>query len=188
MVCVAFDFCAARPQVHETGVHRAGGVFDRALEQQVAARPRRVVILERAEVEHLFVVAEVHGELVALGGLTGEQCFTAQAGVLAAERDRRRLDGRVAPEVRALERERPRARAVLLQGEVAQVRGIADEELDDGVREVFGVGRTEAVEHGRLGALAEHDERVRERCLAVALAPVQDDDRVLRRRHRRGRR
>ena len=93
------------PQVHETGVHRAGGVFDRALEQQVAARPRRVVILEGAEVEHLFVVAEVHGELVALGGLTGEQCLAAQAGVLAAERDRRRLDGRVAPEVRALERE-----------------------------------------------------------------------------------
>ena len=45
--------------------------------------------------------------------------------------------------------------------------------------EMVGVGRAEPVEHGRLGALAEHDERVRERRLAVALAPVQHDDRML---------
>ena len=42
-----------------------------------------------------------------------------------------------------------------------------------------GVARAEAVEHRDLGVLAGFDERVREGGEAVALRPVQDDDRLL---------
>ena len=80
--------------------------------------------------------------------------------------------------MRALEAEVPRARAVLLERQVPQVRAVADEQLDHTVREVVGVGRTEPVEHGRFGALAEHDEGVRERRLVVALAPMEHHDRL----------
>ena len=175
----AFAFCAGLPQPHETRVHRTGVVLDRALEQQVAARARRVVVLERAEVEHLLAVAEVHRELVALGALAAEPRLAAQPGVVAAERDRRRAHGRVAADVGALEAEVPRPRAVLLHREVPQVRVVVDEQLGDRVDEVIGVGRAEAVEHRRLRVLAERDERVRERRAAVAFAPVQDEDRIL---------
>ena len=70
-------------------------------------------------------------------------------------------------------------RAVLLHGEVAQVRVVVDEQLGDRVDEMIGGRRAEAVEHRRLRAFAQRDERVRERGPAVALAPVQDQDRVL---------
>ncbi len=72
----------------------------------------------------------------------------------------------------------PGTRAVLLHGEVAQVRVVVDEQLDHRVDEVVGLGRAEAVEHRGLGALAERDERVRERRPTVALAPVQHEDRI----------
>ena len=54
------------PDADEARVHRLGGVLDRALEQQVAARVGRVVVLQRAEVEHLVTVAEVDGGEVGL--------------------------------------------------------------------------------------------------------------------------
>ena len=44
-------------------------VLHRALEQEVAAGVRRVVVLQRAEVEHLVAVAEVDRGEVALGAL-----------------------------------------------------------------------------------------------------------------------
>ena len=140
---------------------------------------RRVVILERAEVEHLRPVGEVHRELVALAAFALQHRLAAQPRVVAAERDRRAAQDGVAAENRALQTEVPRARAVLLHREIAQVRVVADEELGDRVDEVVGLGRTEAIEHGRLGVLAERDDRVRERRPAVAFAPVQHEDRIL---------
>ena len=139
----------------------------------------RVVVLERAEVEHLLAVAEVHGELVALPTLTCEERFTAQARVVAAECDRRRLDGRVSSELGALEAEMPRLRAVLLHRQEAQARVVVDEELGDGIDEMVGAVRAEPFEHGRLGVLTEAHEGVRERRAPVAFAPVQHEDRIL---------
>ncbi len=62
LVWYAFAFCASgrrrtRPEYTDRAV-----VLDRALEQQVAAGVRRVVVLQRAEVEHLVAVAEVDRE------------------------------------------------------------------------------------------------------------------------------
>ena len=159
-------------------------VLDRALEQQIAARVRRAVVLEGAEVEHLFAVTEVDGGEVAVAALAVERRLAAQPCVVAAERDRGGTERRVAPDVRALERDLPRVRAVLLYRHVPDVRAVADDQLHDCVDEVLGsrgvgVGGAEPVEHGDLGRLAGDDEGVREARESVALAPVQDDDRLV---------
>ena len=138
----------------------------------------RGVVLERAEVEHLRAVAEVDGEQVALGALPVEAGLAAESGVVAAERDRGRPQAGVASEVRALERDLPRVRAVLLHRQVADVRAVADEQLDDRVDEVVARRRrAEPVDDRDLGALVRDDQRVREGGEPVALRPVQDDDR-----------
>ena len=99
--------------------------------------------------------------------------------LIAAQRDRRGLERRVPADERALEPEVPGAGAVFLDREVAKVRVVADDELGDRVDEVIRLGRAEAVENRRLRALAERDDRVRERRAAVAFAPVQHEDRIL---------
>ena len=97
---------------------------------------RRGVVLQRAEVEHLRAVAEVDGEQVALAALAVEARLAAQPRVVAAERDGRRPQRRVAADVRALQRDLPRLRAVLLHRQVPDVGAVADDQLDDRVDEV----------------------------------------------------
>ena len=100
---------------------------------------RRVVVLQRAEVEHLVAVAEVdRGEVALARPSPIEQRLAAQPRVVAAQRDRRRPQRRVAAEVRALQRDLPRARPVLLHRDVAHVGVVADDQLDDRVDEVAG--------------------------------------------------
>ena len=147
---------------------------------------RRRVVLQRAEVEHLVAVAEVDGGEVALAALAVEPRLAAQARVVAAERDGRRAQRRVAPDVRALQRDLPRVRAVLLHRDVAHVRAVAERPARrprrrDGPARPrrLGVGGAEAVEHRDLGALAGDDERVREAGEPVALRPVQHHDRLV---------
>ena len=94
-------------EAHQPAVDRAGLVLDGALEQQVAAGVGRRVVLEGAEVEHLVPVAEVDGEEVALRPGAGEQRFGAHAGVVAAERDGRGAQRRVAADVGALQADLP---------------------------------------------------------------------------------
>ena len=138
------------------------------------------MVLERAEVEHLLAVAEVHREEVALGALTVEAGLAAQARVVAAERDRGGRQPRVATEMRALQRDRPRAVAVLLHADVADVRVVADRELDDAVDEMRHVRRRRVPFEDRdLALLLGHDERVREGRETFAVGPVQDHDRAL---------
>ena len=70
----------------EPGVDASGDrSLDRALEEQVAGRVGRRVVLEGAEVEHLVAVAEVGGEQVAGGAAADEAAVGAHAGVVAAE-------------------------------------------------------------------------------------------------------
>ena len=88
-----------------------------------------------------------------------------------------------------MERDLPGVRTVLLHRQVAHVRVVAHDQLDDRVDEVTrargacarrrGGGGAVAVEHGDLGAVFRHDEGVRERREAVALRPVEHDDRLL---------
>ncbi len=59
------------------------------------------------------------------------------------------------------------------------MRVVVDEQLGDRVDEMIGLRRAEAVEHRGLRAFAQRHERVRERGAAVALAPVQHEDRIL---------
>ena len=94
------------------------------------------------------------------------------------------FERRVASEVRALQRDLPGVRPVLLHREVAHVRVVTDDQLDDGVDEVTGAGGTRvggpvAVEHRDLGAVFGDHQGVRERREAVALRPVQHDDRLV---------
>ena len=172
------------PDADEARVHRLRGVLDRALEQEVAPRVGRVVVLQGAEVEHLVAVAEVDRREVGLGARSREQRLAAEARVGAAQRDHRRPERRVPAEVRALQRDLPRAGAVLLHREVADVRVVADDQLDDRVDEVTGgadpgVGGAVAVEHRDLGAVFGHDQRVREAGEPVALRPVEHHDRLV---------
>ena len=146
------------------------------------------VVLQRAEVEHLVTVAEVDRGEVALRALAGEQRLGAKPGVRAAERDHRGAQRRVAAQVRALQCDLPRVRAVLLHRDVAHVGTVAQDELDDRVDEVAdrlavadrgrrpAVGRAVPVEHRDLGRLARDDERVGEGGEAVALLPVEHHD------------
>ena len=140
---------------------------------------RRGVVLEGPEVEHLALVAEVHREQVALRAGAFQQRLAAQPGVLAAERDRRGAQRRVAADVRSLQDDRPGLRPVLLDREVLHVRVLAHDDLDHAVDEVLDVGRAEAVEDRDLALLLRDDERVREGRQPVTLGPVQDDDRLL---------
>ncbi len=113
-------------------------ILDRALEQQVAAGAGGVVVLERAEVEHLGVVAEVDGHEIALRVVAREQRLAAQSRVVAAERHRRRMQRGVSPDVGALQRDLPRVRPVLLDRQVPEPGVVADQELDHGVDEMTG--------------------------------------------------
>ena len=98
-----------------------------------------------------------------------EAGFAAQPRVVAAERDGRRPQRRVTTEVRALQRDLPRVRPVLLHREVAHVRVVADDELDDGVDEVVAADRREAVDDRDLRAVTGDHQRVREAGPALAL-------------------
>ena len=69
----------------QAGVHGAGAVAHRALEEQVARRVRRHVVLEGAVVEGLVAVAEVGGEQIAGGAATDEAAVRAHPRVVAAE-------------------------------------------------------------------------------------------------------
>ncbi|MCZ7536007.1 MAG: hypothetical protein M5T61_08840 [Acidimicrobiia bacterium] len=69
---------------------------------------------------------------------------------------------------------------MLLHGEIPDVRAVTHLHLDHRVDEVIGVGRrAEPVEHRHLGRLAGDHQRVREARVAIALAPVEHDYRVL---------
>ena len=59
------------------------------------------------------------------------------------------------------------------------MRVVTHEELGDGVDQVIGLGRAEAIEHRCLGVLAKRDDRVRKRSPPVALAPVQHEDGIV---------
>src|SRR5207248_5368183 len=76
-----------RPQSDETAVDRTRLVLDGTLEEQIAPRPGRIVVLERSEVEHLRAVAEIHRELVAVRRLAVKKGLAAKARVIAPERD-----------------------------------------------------------------------------------------------------
>ena len=79
----------------------------------------------------------------------------------------------------ALERDLPRPRTVLLHGDVAQVRAVGDEQLNDSIDEMHRVGTAKALDHRQLSGLSENHERVRERGEALTFAPVQHHDRLL---------
>ena len=86
--------------------------------------------------------------------------------------------------MRALQCDLPRVRAVFLHRHVANVRAVAQHELDDRIDQVgrvrrMAMGGAEPVEDGDLGALAGHHERVREAGEAVTLRPVQHHDRLV---------
>ena len=60
------------------------------------------MVLQRAEVVHLVALAEVDGDLLALGPLADEAGVGAHAGVVAAEGDRGQQRVRVALAARHL--------------------------------------------------------------------------------------
>ena len=175
------------------GVDRLRGVFDRTLEQEVAARVRRGVVLQRAEVEHLVPVAEVDRGEVALRRRRRRAATRCAAG---------RTDRRARPPTTAGSRHdrgahagaRPATCAGRAPAPTRTARGrcrrrAARRPRRRSGRCVRGAGvgrRAEAVEHGDLGAVPGDHEGVREAGEAVALRPVQHDDRAARRPRRAG--
>ncbi len=72
----------------QAGVHARRVVLHGALEQQVAARVRCVVVLDRAEVVHLGAAGEVQRDLLGAAALARQPGLGACTHVVAAERDR----------------------------------------------------------------------------------------------------
>ena len=165
---------------------------------------RRVVVLQRAEVEHLVAVAEVDRGEVGLG--TRRRRAATRC---AAARTRRPARPPTTSASRRARGARAAARPATCAGRAPAPTGTARGRCRRRsarpprrrggrcVRAAPRVGGAEAVEHRDLGALLGDHERVREAGEAVALRPVQHHDRALddddprapsRTRRRRGRR
>ena len=80
------------PDRDETGVHAAGPVLDRALEEQVARGVGSVVVLDDAEVVHLVAAGEVERDLLGRGPGTGRPGLGAHPGVVTPEGHGREAD------------------------------------------------------------------------------------------------
>ena len=80
----------------EAGVDALGLVLHGTLEQQVAVRLGRDVVLQRAEVVHLVAVGVVQRDLLGGGALAHHAGVGAHPGVVAAERHRGEQRGGVA--------------------------------------------------------------------------------------------
>jgi hypothetical protein len=146
------------------------------------------VVLQRAEVEHLVAVAEVDGGEIALAALAVETRLAAQPRVVPAERDGRGPQRGVAADVRALQRDLPGVRPVLLYRDVPHVGTVAEHDLDNRVDEVpegrvvavmVGTVGPEPVEHRDFRGFTGDDERVRKAREPLALGPVEHDNRLV---------
>ena len=146
----------------QPGVDRAGAVAHRALEQQVARRVGRDVVLEGAEVERLVAVAEVGGEQVAGGAPAVEAAVGAHPGVVAAEAGqpgRRRSACASASMSRCRSTRRP---VELLHADVARP-GRAGESDAGGGKQEPGAAAVEHLDdaHLAVGARSHHQLRRR---------------------------
>ena len=110
-------------------------VLDGALEEQIAGRVRRGVVLDRAEVVHLLAAGEVQSDLARAAACTGDPSLRAHAGVVAAEGDRRQRDGRVTVPDGLLMADLPGRLGQLVHAEVADPGGRTGPHLEHGHHE-----------------------------------------------------
>ena len=109
-------------------------VAQRALEREVGRRVRRDVLLERVEVEVLVAVGEVGARDTRGRALPGEVVLDPDLALLRAEAAGDPVELGVAADARAVRREVPCLPGEILERDVLDLRVLADEELDDGVR------------------------------------------------------
>ena len=170
----------ARVDLDHPAPHRAGAVGEDAAEGEVRRRVRRPVLLRRVEVDVLARVRRVGARHLRVGARAGEQRLRAHLAARGAEAEHDPVERAVALHLGALGAEDPRALVELLGVDVAQVRVLADLELDH------------RVEHGRLvaagqvllpdlglGALLEHDQHAAVQDRAGGAADDGEQDRRL---------
>ena len=132
------------------------------------------MLLERVEVEVLVAVGEIGARDARGRALPGEVVLDPHLALLRPEAAGDPVELGVAADPRAMRREVPRLAREVLERDVLDLRFLADEELDDGVRVAgeSGVRRGELLDQAEPAAgLGDHEQAPEER---AAVGRVRD--------------